>query len=264
MKAARGLGSVVLTGVLSLSGSAFAGRPLAIDDADPADPRQFEVEAGASYEYDSDVKHWDIPFGLTYGLIPGLEVGVGFGGQFEERTEALADTGAEETRHESGIADLSVGAKWQFMESCPLGARHALAASVKLPTADEDKGLGSGETDVDLSWIASRSIGEKAGLHLNLGYSWIGGPDADALHYGLAMDYQLSETVQWVGEVFAEREMADGADTVAQHNTGFRWNPTAGLTLDIAGGSKLSGDAPDFTATAGLTWAFGFKNHESK
>jgi hypothetical protein len=37
-----------------------------------------------------------------------------------------------------------------------------------------------------------------------------------------------------------------------------------GLTLDIAGGSKISGDAPDFTATAGLTWAFGLTGKENK
>ncbi len=253
----------IVAGVLCVAGSAFAGRPLAIDDADPVEVGQFEFEAGAAYEHDSDCKHWDFPFGLTYGVIRSVEIGVGFGGQFEERTERLEDGGEECTR-EHGIGDLALGAKGQFLESCPMGARHAIVPSVKFPTADEDRELGSGKTDYDLTWIASRSIGEKAGLHLNLGYSWIGGPDDDVLHYGMAVDYQLIETVQWVGEVFAERETASGSGTVVQYHTGFRWNPVAGLTLDIAGGSKISGDAPDFTATTGLTWAFGFKNNESK
>jgi hypothetical protein len=48
------------------------------------------------------------------------------------------------------------------------------------------------------------------------------------------------------------------------YNTGFRWNPVKTLTFDIAGGSTISGDAPDFTGTIGLTWAFGFKDNESK
>lgn len=264
MKDARVAGTVVLTSMLIMSNSALAGRPLAIDDADPADPGQFEFEAGTAYEHDSKCKHWDLPFGLTYGLVPSVEMGVGFGGQFEERAEVLEGTGAETTRNESGIGDLNVGAKWQFVEFCPLGARHALAASVKFPTSDEDTGLGSGETDCDLTWIASRSIGEKAGVHLNLGYSWIGGPDEDVPHCGAALDYQMLDAVQWVGEVFAEKELAGGEDTVAQYNTGFRWSPVEGLTLDIAGGSKISGDAPDFTATAGLTWAFGFKSNDNK
>jgi hypothetical protein len=155
-----------------------------------------------------------------------VEVGVGFGGQSEERTEILEETGIEDTCTESGIGDLAIGAKWQMIESCPLGARHALVPSVKLPTADDQKGLGSGETDYDLTWIASRAMSEKAGIHINLGYSWIGGPDKDVLHYGMALDYQILDAIQWVGEIFAEKELADGADTIAQFNTGFRWNPT--------------------------------------
>jgi hypothetical protein len=242
----------------------LAGRPLAIDDADPVDPGQFEFDAGAAYEHDSDCTHWDVPFGLTYGLVPSFEVGIGFGGQMEERTEFHEDNETEQCIREHGIGDLVVGAKWQFMESCPLGARHALVPSVKLPTADDNTGLGSGKTDYDLTWIASRAIGEKAGLHINLGYSWVGGPDEDVLHCGMALDYQITDAVQWVGEVFAEKELAGGEDTAAQYNTGFRWSPVESLTLDIAGGTKISGDAPDITATAGLTWAFGFKSSDSK
>ncbi len=240
------------------SGIARAGRPLTVDDADPADTGVVEVEAGAAVEDEPGYTHTDLPFGLAYGLAPGWEAGLGFGGQFEERTELLAASGEEECVREHGVGDLVVGAKWQFIESCPLGARHALAGSVKFPTADEEKCLGSGETDYDLTWIASRLIGERAGVHLNLGYSRLGGPDDDVLHYGLALDYPLVDTVQWVGEVVTEQELSSGADTVTQYNIGFRWYPIASLTLDIAGGSKLAGDAPDFTATAGLTWAFGF------
>lgn len=249
--------AAVMSGVLACAGVAFAGRPLAIDDADPVEVGQFEFEAGAAYERDAGHKHWDAPFGLAYGLVPRVEVGVGFGGQFEERTEALADTGVEETHRERSVGDLTLGAKWRFIDSCPLGARHALSASVKFPTADEDKGFGNGEADCDLTWIASRSLGENASVHLNVGYSWIGGPDDNVIHYGLALDHQLLDAVQWVGEVFAERETCSGADTIVQYNTGFRWCPVDSLTLDIAGGSKLKGDAPDFIATAGLTWTFG-------
>jgi hypothetical protein len=233
---------------------------LTIDDADPVATGQFELEAGATYEHAADCKHWDFPLGLAYGLMPNLELGVGLGGQFEERTEFLEDRAGEHSVHAHGLGDLVLGAKWRFSESCPLGARHALVPMVKLPTADSGKGLGNGATDYDLMWIASRSLGAKAGLHLNLGYSWIGGPDGDVLHYGVALDYEIVATVQWVGEVFTEKELGGAAASVVQYNTGLRWEPIESLTLDLAGGAKISGDAPDFTVTAGLTWTFGFKN----
>ena len=252
---------------MAASGVAFAGRPLTIDDADPLDVGQFEFEGGVAYSDDFDCKHWDFPVGLAYGLFPGVEVGAGFGGQSEERNEVLDDGNTNECT-ETGIGDLVVAAKWQFIKMCPFGARHAIVPSVKFPTADEDRGLGSGETDYDLTWIASRGLGDKACVHVNAGYSWMGKPDDgdadDVVHYGVALDYQLLNAVQWVGEVFAEKELNDDADTVVQYNAGFRWTPADNLTLDLAGGSKLRGEAPDFTATAGLTWTFGFENSESR
>ncbi len=132
--------TVTVLGILN----ARAGRPLQIDDADPIEPGTFEFEAGVTYEGDSGSDHWDFPFGLTYGLVQDVEIGFSFGGQI-----------AEATHRESGIGDLGIGAKWQFLESSAMGARHALVPSVKLPTADEEKGLGSGETDYDLTWVVS-------------------------------------------------------------------------------------------------------------
>lgn len=251
----------LIASLLLAAAPAFAGRPLTIDDACPVDPGQFEFESGIGYVHESECKHWDFPFGLTYGLISSVEAGIGFGGQFEERIEIAENSTEEHTHHESGIGDLALGVKWQIIEACPLGAQHALAAGITIPTADENKGLGSGETDCDLTWIISRPIGERANVHINAGYSWIGEPENeevnDILHYGLAVDVQIADPLQWVIEAFAEQEQVSGADTLAMFNTGFRWNPSESLTLDIAGGSKVSGEVPDYIATAGLTWAFG-------
>ncbi|MDO9541102.1 MAG: hypothetical protein Q7J98_02115 [Kiritimatiellia bacterium] len=94
----------------------FAARPLIIDDADPLDLNQCKIEGGAWYEKDSSCKHWDWPIGLGYGLIPSLEVNLGLGGQFEERTEVVEETGEKCSSAESGMGDLTVNAKWQFLE----------------------------------------------------------------------------------------------------------------------------------------------------
>ncbi|MDD3276555.1 MAG: transporter, partial [Kiritimatiellales bacterium] len=139
----------------------------------------------------------------------------------------------------------------------------AFVVAVKIPTADDSSGLGSGETDYDVSWIASKTVNEKTSVYLNAGYAWIDEPSGedvgDVVHYGIALDYQLTEAVQWVGEVFAEKELQAGTQTLVQCNTGFRWNPSDNLTLDIAAGAGLCGDVPDITATTGLTWAFELK-----
>jgi hypothetical protein len=258
----------VMAVVVLMAVDGFAGRPLTIDDADPVDPGQFEFEAGEKQVKYPDCRHWDYPVGLTYGLVTGLEAGLGFGGQYETRSELLHETGVANICEKSGIGDLAVGAKWQFVKESDHMSRQALVPSVKFPTADKDNGLGSGEVDYDLTWIASISFTDKIGAHINAGYSWIGEPIGEdvgnILHYGVAADYQMADTLQLVGEIFTDRELRGGADTAVQYNAGFRWSPADGLTLDLAGGAKISGEAPDFTVTAGLTIAFGFNNNKKQ
>ncbi|MBI9020868.1 MAG: transporter, partial [Verrucomicrobia bacterium] len=216
------------------AGAGFAGRPLAIDNADPVDVGMFEFELGAGYESDSACNHAEIPLGLSYGLMPGVQIGVAFGGQLEERDEI---TGSD---RKCGIGDLELSAKWKFFDETGLFPAQALSAAVKIPTADNSNELGSGEMDYDITWIASKTVGEKTGIHMNAGYTWIGEPAGeevgDVIHYGVAVDYQLTEIVQWVGEVFAEKELQGGTQTAVQYNTGFRWNPSETLTLDVAAG----------------------------
>ena len=258
--------SILIAAVVLTASGVFAARPLIIDDADPLDFKKFKAEGGAWYEKDCGCKHWDFPFGVAAGVFPSLELGAGFGGQFEERTEIDETIGEECTRSVSGIGDLIMVAKWQFLKEMPWLPRQAIVPAVKFPTSDKDKGLGSGKTDYDLTWIASKSLCAKMGAHINLGYSWIGESDdedvGNILHYGLALDYRLFDALQWVGEVFAEKELMSGAATAIMFNTGLRLSPAEGLTFDIAAGSRLAGDAPDLIATAGLTWEFGFAKED--
>ena len=247
---------------------AFAGRPLSVDDADPVEPRHFEAEAGSAYYRDSSCRHWEVPLGLTYGLFNDVEAGLGFGGQFERRTETVESGSGKNCIRENGIGDLTIGAKWQFVGETAWCPRQAFAPSVKLPTADEDEGLGSGETDYDLTWIASKDLTERMGAHFNAGYSILGEPSGEAVgdvaHYGIALDYQLTAPLQWIGEVFAEKALEHGGGTAVQYNSGLRWCLSDALVCDIAAGSRICGDGtPDFTATAGLTWTFGFSGQES-
>ena len=235
---------------------AHAARPLAIDDAGTIDANTFELTLGSAAEGESGFTHWDFPAELAYGVLPSVQMSIGFGGQLEKRTETLAH-GATSTDRVSGIGDVSVGGKWQFLSACPLGASHTLSASVKFPTADEQRQLGSGKTDSDLTWIVSRDLGERAALHLNLGYSWIGGVDGDVLHYGAAIEVALWNALQWVGEIFAEDERGRDVSTLVMSNAGFRWAYSETLTFDVAGGARIAGESPDWLFTAGLTWQFG-------
>ncbi len=244
---------------MSCCNPAFAGRPLVVDDAEPAAPRQFKFEAGVGLVAGHSVEHFDFPFGLTYGVIPRLEAGIGFGGQVEERQEALA-----EDKTVTDFGDLILRAKGKVLTADRWWADHALAFTVKFPTASYDQGTGSGKTDFDLTWIVSKPICEKWAAHLNTGYTWTGDHPRDKhddiLHYGIAADYQLSEKIQFVGEIFANTPITAENETPVRINGGIRWQATDHLVLDAAVGTGIRRDPAELTATVGFARAFGFTN----
>jgi Putative MetA-pathway of phenol degradation len=249
-------GMMVMCGLSLFATVSMAGRPLNVNDIEPVAAGKWQIEAGGAYRHDSGCDHFDYPVTLAYGVVKDLDLGVGFGGQFEERTEAGGTKCSAD-----GLGDLTVYPRWKFLDQSRFLPGQAVSFSVKFPTADHNEELGSGATDYDLTWIASEKVTEKFQIDLNVGYSWIGRPQdeesANIFHYGLALEYQLFESVQWVGEVFAQREMTTGAETTIQCNTGFRYAACDGLTFDMAVGSGIRGEVPDFTAMAGLTWVFG-------
>ncbi|TAN36831.1 MAG: transporter [Verrucomicrobia bacterium] len=243
--------------MLSPSIPALGGRPLTIDDAEPVAPRQFQIEAGVGYLGDQAITHFDFPVALTYGLLPRVEIGAGFGGQIEERKETL---GAE--RAVTDVGDLTLGTKIKLFTAEQAWADQATALTVKLPTASCATRLGSGGTDFDLTWIVSKPITAHGSGHFNLGYTWTGNCHRgrrynDILHYGFAADYQLAKTLQLVAEVFANTPVANAAETGVRFNGGVRWQVLESLVLDAAIGTGGLRDPAEITATVGLTWTFG-------
>lgn len=72
----------------------------------------------------------------------------------------------------------------------------AVRGTVKLPTADEEKGVGTGEYDYFADVIASKEMGRRVELTGFTGMAWRGDPD----------DVSLSDGVRWgIGAAFGAR-----------------------------------------------------------
>ncbi len=240
----------MLIGALNWGGVALAGRPLLTNDAEPVEVGKLQVETGVGYVSEDSTNRFDVPLNFTLGVLPGVEAGVGFGGQFQDHDEN------GETAFEEGLSDLTLGVKWKLLEQKDAFFDQAISGSVKLPTADRDRGLGTGKVDYDLTYILTRQINDEVGALFNLGYTWLGDDeDSDVVHYGPALTYQLTRKLQPVTELILETPV-DGSGTSAGINGGFRYQLTEPLMLDAALGTHLAGDWPDWTATVGLTWTF--------
>jgi hypothetical protein len=244
-----------LVGCALLAGRAEASRPLVIDDAEPVAYKHFQIQAGLGYSAGDDVQSFTTPTVLSYGVVPRLELGVGSGAIWERRDEEL------DVAEDVGSAlDTVLAAKWKILDQKNFLADQTLELSIKLPTASESKGLGTGQTDEDVTWVVTRKISDNLQVDVNAGYTFRGSPDdenlRDLVHYGIAVEYLLTKHLQPVAEIFGDTPVGDSGDTVFLANAGIRWLVAEGLALDCAVGTGIRGNAPDVFATVGLTWVF--------
>ena len=137
---------------------------------------------------------------------PGTVIGAGGGGIIIDDPDANA-----EATKESGLGDIWLTAIYS-VESVPAELFFLdVGAKYKLPTADEDKGLGTGETDWTLQAEIFKSLGNVSPF-LTVAYKFKGEPSgadlddviylsagadfrlSDQSNFGVSLDYQESST----------------------------------------------------------------------
>ncbi len=90
------------------------------------------------------------------------------------------------TETESGRGDVELSASYDFLHNRETDWSLALGGSVKLPTADDEKGLGTGKTDYGIALDLSRSFGRFT-PSIGFGYRIVGNPTgADLKNYAYA------------------------------------------------------------------------------
>ena len=248
----------LLSGILCLQvPMALSGPPLVVDDTEPVPFPQSELDVGVLFEKSAEHKYFEAPLSFSQGITEDLQFNVGWSFQRDEIDESV---GAENSK--SGLNDMPVGVKWRLLKEQESFPSIAIVPTIKIPIANEDKGLGSGEIDYDLTSNFSRSLNDQSNLHFNIGYSWIGDPEnedfSDVFHFGFAADYQLYDEVQMVAEVFSEKSISTSNDLVTKFNSGLRWPLVRDLVIFSSVGSRIHGDAPNLLLTAGVSWFFSF------
>jgi hypothetical protein len=157
----------------------------------------------------------------------------------------------------SGIGDLIVHTKYNFLRGDPSLPDLAVAGAVKTPSGDSNNLLGTGSTDLLGLFILSKQI-DWAAPHLNAGYQQaFGGLDKSAFVYAAGADFtfnpKVTTVVDFVGRVYS------GNQQLHDVGLGIKWNPfgnnvfSANFLLPI---NKSSGLRSDFVATVGYQTTF--------
>jgi hypothetical protein len=255
-RTARGLGSVLLTGITLLAGTtAYAAQPLITDDAGTQGKGKYQLELYGEYGHDRD---GDVTSGttqiastLTYGIADPLDIVFSLPYQFirVEDPEGIAK--------EDGISDIAIDTKWRFYEHD--GLCLALKPGATLPTGDNEKGLGSGETTYHLIFIASQEIRPWA-FHLNLGYIRNENKNDERKNLcqaSFAFTLDVAKNLKIVGNVGIQSD-TDRNATVhpAFILGGLIYSLSGQCDVDVGVKGGLTRPETDYSVLAGLTYRF--------
>ncbi|MBA3949298.1 MAG: hypothetical protein H0X44_05065, partial [Acidobacteria bacterium] len=161
------------------------------------------------------------------------------------------------------FGDVWVGAKFALMqqyEQDPVS--FAVRARVKIPTASEDEGAGTGKMDFGVDAILSGEANERVEWAGTVGYMHRGDPDnfdlSNGIRYGFGLGFPsrqgLRLTTEIHGEMLLSDEVVGSSRLVAEDGSlsplvsgnDSPLNATVGLTWQHRGG---------FFAGAGVNWA---------
>jgi len=240
----------ILFALLLFSSSAFAAMPLTTDDAYTVEKGMFQLEVGFdAARQDNHDKEFSPFVTLTYGLFERMDVGAGSAYLFVDPNEG---------KNENGLGDTEVKVKYHFIDQKDWIPHFALSGTLKIPTASESKGLGSGKMDFNVNTIFTWNLSERWQLYSNLGYTFIGEHHVDnECNYSVAVQFALSKEWALVGEgVGVNNFNGHKSDDPFSGLFGIQYMLSDNLVWDAGVEIGMNKAAPDFRFTTGLTLFF--------
>lgn len=244
---------LALAGILSSctsiprdSAPATPQRPTFSSDTSTTSLGTFELEAGGLWDPSDQI---DTPMTMKYGFGETTEVFLGWSPLLYLDTM---------TGGETGVGDVFFGTRHRFMEETDEMPSAAFQTSIKLPTADDREGLGSGELDASFAGILSKNF-ERVAVTGYYNLEVIGDPTGgnDIAHgLALATSTPLSGNMGAFGEL-AGVFIPEQDDEQVFTTLGVTYSPLASMVFDFGVVIGLSDDAPDFQLVVGMTRNFG-------
>jgi hypothetical protein len=161
---------------------------------------------------------------------------------------------------EDGLGDVLLKGSFIVLEEAPLIPEVAPYAKIKFPTADQDRGLGTGEFDETFGVdVSKKLIGDLFG-YLTLAYTFIGDPPGSDLHDSFGWSVGAAYAVIRPLSVFAFLDgataISPGQDDPLELRVGAELKLAKMLKLTGAVTRGLSNGSADWGASAGLTLRF--------
>jgi len=228
-----------------------------VSGTDTVPPGLVQIETDLTFLRDvsgeQPVRDFLTSFSLRLGLAKNLDVSIDGDLLVEERSDGQGT---------SGLGDATLTATWRLLEDQGWRPALGLVPFVKIPTASQSKGLGSGRVDFGGIVAVGKDLPGALHLDVNLGLTAVGLPESPGGFFlqrsaGMAVSWALTDRIAPYGEIFyASRDDPTGVHSVGT-DLGLIATLHRRVRLELSAGLKLAGANPDWTLFSGLTLLLG-------
>ncbi|MBW2094139.1 MAG: transporter [Deltaproteobacteria bacterium] len=161
---------------------------------------------------------------------------------------------------EEGLGDVLLQGRYYVLEEGDLAPLMAVTGLVKFPTADEDKGLGTGELDLGFGLEFSKTFSRNWLGLFDVGYTFIGEPSGfdlrDQWYYDVGLGYYLTGDILISGYYEEWRSLV--SDESNPRDLFFTMNYRFSSEIEFTAGMLfgLSDGAPDYGLSGGVRLRF--------
>jgi hypothetical protein len=253
--------TVLVAGLfLSVHSVAWGSHPLITDDAGTQGKGKFQVEVNGQYDSDRESVGGtpvesiggDATTILSYGFTENADVVIGLPYQWAQVKEDGVTA-----YDERGISDTTLEVKWRFFEK--EGFSLALKPGLRIPTGNDERGLGSGRTGYQAFMIGSWETAPWE-FHANIGY--IGNEnkadeEKNLWHASLAVEYEAMDRLEIVGNIGIEKNR----DRAASQDPAFVlggvvYEISESFSVDVGVKYGLNAAETDWSLLAGMAFRF--------
>ncbi len=151
---------------------------------------------------------------------------------------------------ESGIGDVTAAVGYSFLPAAADGLLIEVNGRVKFPTADEKKGLGTGEFDYSTQVDLSKPFGALTPF-VTAGYTITG--DSDRINYNnvfyssIGAAYSLTDAVNIKASYDYRQKATDDTDNAEEASVSLSWRMNDTWSATVSGSTGFTNASPDWS-----------------
>lgn len=160
----------------------------------------------------------------------------------------------------SGLGDVVLRGRYYVVDGTGLVPTLAVTARLKIPTADAEKGLGTGEPDEGVGVELTKTLGDKWVSFADAGYTFIGKPPGVDLrnqwYYDAGLGYYVTKELLVSGYYEYYRSLLAGYQAPQDFLFAVNYTLSGGWALNGSTQIGLSDGAPAYALSVGIAYGF--------